>query len=43
MNELSFISQISVFTKWVLIANFIAWPVAYFAMNQWLQNFAYRL
>jgi len=26
----------------VLIANLIAWPVAYFAMNKWLQNFAYR-
>jgi ABC-type antimicrobial peptide transport system permease subunit len=23
-------------------ANIIAWPVAYFAMNRWLQNFAYR-
>ena len=31
------------FTKWVLIANLIAWPVAYFAMNRWLQNFAYRI
>jgi putative ABC transport system permease protein len=30
------------FTKWVLIANFFAWPTAYFAMNRWLQNFAYR-
>jgi putative ABC transport system permease protein len=27
----------------VLIANLIAWPVAYFAMNKWLQNFAYRI
>jgi putative ABC transport system permease protein len=27
----------------VLLANFIAWPVAYFAMKQWLQNFAYRI
>ncbi len=26
----------------VLIANIIAWPVAYYAMNRWLQNFAYR-
>ncbi len=26
----------------VLVANLIAWPVAYFAMNKWLQNFAYR-
>jgi len=31
------------FTKWVLLANFIAWPVAYFAMNKWLQNFPYRI
>lgn len=26
----------------VLIANFIAWPIAYYVMNRWLQNFAYR-
>ncbi|NOR15565.1 MAG: hypothetical protein GQ544_07670, partial [Candidatus Aminicenantes bacterium] len=25
-----------------LAANLLAWPVAYFAMNKWLQNFAYR-
>jgi putative ABC transport system permease protein len=31
------------FTKWVLLANIIAWPLAYFAMNRWLQNFAYRI
>ncbi|HEX9653149.1 MAG TPA: ABC transporter permease [bacterium] len=31
------------FTKWVILANFIAWPTAYFAMNHWLQNFAYRV
>ena len=30
------------FMKWVLIANVIAWPLAYYAMNEWLQNFAYR-
>jgi len=30
------------FTKWVLLANLLAWPVAYFIMNRWLQNFAYR-
>ncbi len=28
--------------KWVLIANLFAFPVAYYAMNTWLQNFAYR-
>jgi putative ABC transport system permease protein len=27
----------------VLLANVIAWPVAYFAMTKWLQNFAYRV
>ena len=31
------------FTKWVLAANLIAWPVAYFAMNAWLNTFAYRI
>jgi putative ABC transport system permease protein len=31
------------FIKWVLAANVIAWPVAYVAMNSWLQNFAYRI
>jgi len=31
------------FTKWVLIANLIAWPVAYYVMGRWLGNFAYRI
>ena len=31
------------FTKWVLIANIIAWPVAYYFMNDWLKDFAYRI
>jgi putative ABC transport system permease protein len=30
------------FAKWVLVANVIAWPIAYFIMNKWLQNFAYQ-
>jgi len=30
------------FTKWVLIANILAWPIAYFIMKNWLQSFAYR-
>ena len=30
------------FTKWVLIANIIAWPAAYYLMNVWLRNFAYK-
>jgi putative ABC transport system permease protein len=31
------------FSKWVIISNIIAWPVAYYFMNRWLQNFAYRI
>jgi ABC-type antimicrobial peptide transport system permease subunit len=30
------------FAKWVIIANAISWPVAYYFMNNWLKNFAYR-
>ncbi|MCJ7581221.1 MAG: ABC transporter permease [Candidatus Aminicenantes bacterium] len=30
------------FTKWVLLANVIAWPVAYLVMRRWLHGFAYR-
>jgi putative ABC transport system permease protein len=30
------------FQKWVIIANLIAWPVAWFAMSKWLQGFAYQ-
>jgi len=30
------------FTKWVLIANIIAWPIAYFSMSKWFQDFVYR-
>ena len=30
------------FAKWVLLANLIAWPAAYLAMDKWLRNFAYR-
>jgi putative ABC transport system permease protein len=31
------------FMKWVVLANLIAWPIGYFAMRAWLQNFAYRM
>jgi len=31
------------FTKLVLVSNLIAWPIAYWAMNRWLQDFAYRI
>jgi len=31
------------FVKWVVLANVIAWPVAYFLMNRWLQDYVYRI
>jgi len=31
------------FTRWVLAANLIAWPAAYFLMKNWLQDFPYRV
>lgn len=31
------------FSKWVIISNIIAWPVAYFVMKNWLQNFTFRI
>lgn len=31
------------FSLWVLLANIIAWPLAYFALQKWLQNFAYSV
>ncbi len=30
------------FVKWVVIAFAIATPIAYYAMNKWLENFAYK-
>ncbi|NVK24812.1 MAG: ABC transporter permease, partial [Gammaproteobacteria bacterium] len=31
------------FSKPVLIANLIAWPVSFYFMSQWLQSFVYRI
>ena len=31
------------FVLWVLLANIIAWPTAFLAMNKWLANFAYHI
>ncbi|MEE8437545.1 MAG: ABC transporter permease [Candidatus Neomarinimicrobiota bacterium] len=31
------------FTKWVLISCFIAFPIAYYVLQQYLQNYAYRI
>jgi len=30
------------FTRWVLLANVIAWPIAYYCAEKWLQDFAYK-
>ena len=31
------------FLALVLISNIIAWPIAYYLMSQWLQDFAYHI
>ncbi len=31
------------FTRWVLLANLIAWPLAWYAMKSWLQNYSYAV
>jgi putative ABC transport system permease protein len=31
------------FTKWILLANIIAWPLIWFALKKWLESFAYRV
>jgi putative ABC transport system permease protein len=31
------------FTRWVLVANLLAWPIAYLFLNGWLRGFAYRI
>lgn len=31
------------FLKWVLISNIIAWPIAYYIMHKWLEDFVYRV
>lgn len=41
---INIVSQLSKdFTKWVIFANLIAWPVAFVVMTKWLQNFAYQV
>ncbi|MBN1273008.1 MAG: ABC transporter permease [Candidatus Aminicenantes bacterium] len=30
------------FAKWVLLANVLAWPVAYLALQKWMGRFAYK-
>ena len=31
------------YIKWIVIANILVWPIAYYVMRQWLQNFAYHI
>ncbi len=31
------------FIRLVVLANFIAWPLGWFLMNNWLTDFAYRI
>jgi putative ABC transport system permease protein len=31
------------FTRWVVLANIVAWPIAWYVMRSWLQNFVYRI
>lgn len=31
------------FTKWILLAALISWPIVCYAMNKWLQRFAYHV
>jgi putative ABC transport system permease protein len=31
------------FSLWVLLANIFAWPIAWYGISRWLENFAYRI
>ncbi|MGA2624187.1 MAG: ABC transporter permease [Bacteroidota bacterium] len=31
------------FALWVVLANLLAWPLAYYVMKRWLEGFAYRM
>jgi putative ABC transport system permease protein len=31
------------FTRWVVLGILIAWPLAYYFLNKWLQNYYYRI
>jgi ABC-type antimicrobial peptide transport system permease subunit len=37
-----FFLMVKEFVKWVFVASAISWPLAYFLMDRWLKNFAYR-
>ena len=31
------------YVKWLAVANLLAWPLAYYALHNWLQDFAFRI
>ena len=31
------------FTRWVILANLIAWPITWLAMGKWLDEFVYKM
>ncbi|KAB2847129.1 MAG: FtsX-like permease family protein [Melioribacteraceae bacterium] len=31
------------FNKWVILANIVAWPIAFYFMQKWLEDFEYRV
>ena len=31
------------FIRWAIVANLIAFPIAWFVMNKWLEGYAYRI
>ncbi|MGD9344570.1 MAG: FtsX-like permease family protein, partial [Candidatus Aminicenantes bacterium] len=31
------------FTKWILVASVVAWPMAYWVSKKWLEDFAYHI
>jgi len=42
-NKIIVINLLKDLTKWVLISNIIAWPVAFYFMKDWLHKFAYSI
>jgi len=33
---------VTIYLRWVLLANLIAWPISWILMKKWLENFAYQ-
>lgn len=41
-NKIALLVNTSI-NKWVLLANLLAWPLAFYFIRQWLENFAYQI